>query len=49
VMADLEASNGDLSGVIGFYKEDLSQMRKEAPDLFDALEQESGEDFASSL
>jgi hypothetical protein len=49
VMADLEASGGDITGVIGFYGTDLIDMRDNAKDVFDALEKEIGVDLSSEL
>jgi hypothetical protein len=49
VMADLEASGGDITGVIGFYGSDLIDMRDNAKDVFDALEKEIGVDLSSEL
>lgn len=49
VMADLEASGGDITGVIGFYGTDLIDMRDNAKDVFDALEKEIGVDLNSEL
>lgn len=49
VMADFEASGGDIAGVIGFYNSDLIAMRDQAPDVFEALEKEVGVDLSDEL
>lgn len=49
VMADLEASGGDITGVVGFYGSQLTDMREHAKDVFDALEKEIGVDLGAEL
>lgn len=49
VMADFEASGGDIAGVIGFYNSDLIAMRDQAPGVFEALEKEVGVDLSDEL
>lgn len=49
VISDLEASSGDITGVIGFYGSQLIDMRENAKDVFDALEKEVGFDLSAEL
>lgn len=49
VVADLEGTDGALDPVVSFYRDKLKEMRDQAPDVFDALEDEIGEDIGEKL